>query len=247
MKINDLTQSLAEGIKDPNIFKAIFMAGPPGAGKNRVITDLGLSYAGFKLQDIDRTLFFLKKAKHQINDLIQARSEEEINKEYDYSLKKTLVRQSLLQKNMLGLLINTTGRDSDKLMALNKELKNSGYDTFMIFVHADYNVAFDRVQDREKNATDPWDKRPVTPEYFDDAYDNSIQNLDFYKLMFGGQFAYIWNNTPPDLRLDEAILDDAPDDVFKASIRAAANKLSKFLSKPLTAKAQQIINQIKSN
>ena len=54
MLLFELDQSLREGIHDPNIFKAVFIAGPPGAGKNTVIKELGLHSSGLKLQDIDQ-------------------------------------------------------------------------------------------------------------------------------------------------------------------------------------------------
>lgn len=226
MKITEL--NLDEGINDPHIFKAIFMAGPPGAGKNTVIKKLGLNAAGLKLQDIDRTLAYLNKNKAPVNP------------DYKRGLDVTLRRQSVFSQNMLGLLINTTGRDYESLMSVNKQLKNAGYDTFMLFVDVEYDVAFDRIQNREKSATDPADKnRKVDLDYFEKAFDASKKNIDFYSLMFGKQFAVVTNN-------EYLMQEDEPQQEFEATLRIASKRVTQFLNKPLTPIAQSIVSQVSS-
>jgi predicted kinase len=214
-----------EGLNDPNIFKAIFMAGPPGAGKNKVIKDLGLNATGLKLQDIDHTLAYLNKGKAPTTP------------DYTRGLKATLGRQSLYQKEMLGMLINTTGRDYESLMRLNKQLKAAGYDTFMLFVDVEYDVAFHRIQNRSQHATDPKDaNRKVDLDYFAQAFEASKQNVDFYALMFGGQFAVVTNN--------ERLVEDNEQQEFQTTLRMAGKKVNRFLNKPLTPTALAIINNI---
>ena len=62
MFLSELFQpNIDEGVHDLASFKAIFMAGPPGAGKNTVIKKLGLNAAGMRLQDVDSTLAYLNK------------------------------------------------------------------------------------------------------------------------------------------------------------------------------------------
>jgi shikimate kinase len=225
--IAEIEQPIDEGIHDPNIFKAIFMAGPPGAGKNVVIKQLGLTGSGLKLQDIDHTLAYLNKRKAPAAP------------DYGRGLNTTLKRQEVFQQSMLGLLINTTGRDYEHLMNLNAQLKKAGYDTFMLFVHVDYDVAFDRIKNRETSATDPADKnRKVDLDYFNDAYDAATQNMDFYSLMFGNQFALVSNN-------GRDLKEDAEEDnlTFQQTLKQAAKKVQRFLRKPLTPVAQQIVSQ----
>ena len=43
MKIQDITESLEEGVNDPGIFKAVFLAGGPGSGKSFVVRDTGVA------------------------------------------------------------------------------------------------------------------------------------------------------------------------------------------------------------
>jgi len=240
MQINEFySDDLDEGIHDPHIFKAIFMAGPPGAGKNRVIADLDLQYSGLRLQDTDITLYAIKKLKNDIEGFQQPSDEDR-----RYSLNKTEQRRAMLQQNMLGILINTTGRDSDGIRNLDKQLKSAGYDTFMLFVDVDYAIAFDRIKDREENATNPWDRRKVDEPYFNDAYDNSKANMDFYALMFGNQFALVTNNVEKQPVVTEDITSDME---YKETLNKAAKRVSRFLRKPLTPTAQQIVDLAKQN
>ena len=225
MLLFELDQSLREGIHDPNIFKAVFIAGPPGAGKNTVIKELGLHSSGLKLQDIDHTLAYLNKRKSPANP------------NYERGLDITLKRQSMFEKEMLGLLINTTGRSSDRLMNLNKQLKQSGYDTFMIFVDADYDVAYQRVQDRPTSATDPKDVgRKVDYDYFVNAFEATKQNIDFYAIMFGDNFAVVTNNVPTGTQ-------PAQDSEYRRTLIKTGKRLNRFLKKPLSPKAQAILAQ----
>jgi predicted kinase len=204
------------------------MAGPPGAGKNTVIRALGLNAAGLKLQDVDQTLAYLNQSKAP-----------PANKaDYDRSLNTTLRRQSLYQQSMLGLIINSTGRDYESLMRLNKELREAGYDTFMLFVDVDYSVAVHRIHDREKNATNPADRRPVDMPYFEKAYEDSKKNVDFYALMFGNQFAVVSNNEA----IGELTEDDSAAE-YQNTLNRAAKKIGRFLKKPLTPTAQAIVAQ----
>lgn len=229
MLLSELDQSLFEGINDPHIFKAVFIAGPPGAGKNTVINQLGLPSSGLKLQDIDHTLAYLNKRKSPVNP------------NYERGLSVTLRRQGVFEKGMLGLLINTTGRSYDRLMDLNKQLKHSGYDTFMVFVDAEYDVAYNRIQDRPSSATNPADiGRKVDYDYFVNAFQATKQNIDFYALMFGNDFSLVTNNVVKDSE------DLTPEQEFNKTLTKTGKKLNHFLRKPLSPKAQAILNQATS-
>lgn len=226
MNIFELDQALSEGANDPNIFKAVFMAGPPGAGKNTVIRALGLPALGLKLQDIDHTLAFLNKRKPPENP------------SYERGLHITLRRQSVFEKEMLGLLINTTGRSSDRLMSLNRQLKQSGYDTFMVFVDADYDVAYKRIQDRPSSATNTADiGRKVDYGYFVSAFEATKKNIDFYALMYGNNFSLVTNNVVAGSE------DLTPVQELNRTLSKTGKKLTRFLNGPLSPKAQAILTQ----
>jgi thymidylate kinase len=127
------------------------------------------------------------------------------------------------------MIINTTGRDSDQLLALNNALRGAGYSTFMLFVDVDREVALQRIANREKHATDPRDiGRKVEPDYFEQAYAQSKKNASFYAMTFGNNFAV-------------AATDD------EKSMTLAGKKIQKFIGAPLTPKAEGIIQSLRSS
>ena len=65
IKLKDL---LFEGVNDPGIFKAVFLAGGPGSGKTYVVKQLfgipekfNISMTGMKMVNSDKELKFLLK------------------------------------------------------------------------------------------------------------------------------------------------------------------------------------------
>ena len=238
---NKPTTTINEGIRDPNIFKAIFVAGPPGASKNKVIDDLGLIAKGFKLLDIDQT----KKYLGRLTDL-QRRT---VKPDYTTSLRKTLDQKEIYTRNGLGLLINSTCREYEQTMALKKELEGLGYETFMLFIDTEYDVAMIRIKWRELYATDKRDRRPVDMPYFDEAFDQARENIEFYSLMFGNNFAFVTNNVLLDkhIQMTEDREKQTDQIEFQQTFRNAAKKVMQFLRKPLTQKAQEFINFIKQS
>ena len=218
MFLSELFQpNIDEGVHDLASFKAIFMAGPPGAGKNTVIKKLGLNAAGMRLQDVDSTLAYLNKTHPEKAD-------------YPSSLKATKKLQTVFQSSGLGLIINTTGRDLRSLVRLNKELKSAGYKTFMVFVDVDYDVALRRIGDREKFATDSRDiNRKVDLDYFETAFDDSKYNTAYYEKLFKDNFALVTNN----VRINESETGEQLE--FRATLQQAARKVERFLQEPISS------------
>lgn len=207
MRIEEI---ISEGVNDPHILKAVFVAGPPGAGKNTVIKELGLASTGLKMIDADKVISLLNKP-HDEQSYTAARNT--INK-----------RQSLYKRQMLGMMINTTGRNYEATMAVNDELKAAGYETFMLFVDVAEDVAWGRAQNRKKYATDPADQRAVTRDYFDQAYPDSMRNQSMYAMAFGDDYAKVTNN-------EDRVVED--EETFASTIANAARKLRRFLTKPV--------------
>ena len=46
-------QQFVEGVNDPAIFKAIFLAGGPGSGKSFIVGKTGLTSMGYKVVNSD--------------------------------------------------------------------------------------------------------------------------------------------------------------------------------------------------
>lgn len=145
---------LQEGVNDPAIFKAVFLAGGPGSGKSFIVGKTALIPLGFKLINPDPAFEkALKKAGLDMG-----------NPEDIFSDKGQEVRakaKALTDKQMkiaidgrLGLVIDGTGKDYDKIAAQANELKKIGYDVAMIFVNTDLDTAIARNRARERSLPD---------------------------------------------------------------------------------------------
>ena len=65
--------------------------------------------------------------------------------------KRTAISQlDKYVEGRLGLVIDSTGRDYDKIKSQNDMLKQLGYDTYMIFVNTSLEVALERNKRRER-------------------------------------------------------------------------------------------------
>ena len=122
---------LEEGIHDQNCFKAIFCCGSPGSGKTTIERNLGLEVRGLKSLNADNTMFRLKNLRNGQID----------NRDYPHAGETTEKRFNIWRNDYLGLILNTTGRNLSTISRLNTYLTNSYYDTFMLFVDVDKEIA----------------------------------------------------------------------------------------------------------
>ena len=138
-------QYLNEGVYDPAIFKAIFLAGGPGSGKSFVAQK---STGGQGLKIVNSDVLFEKMAKDvniSLSDMKFGGPEEKIRNDVrDRAKELTAKQMSNFIKGRIGLVIDGTGRDFNKIAGQRKELEKIGYDTFMIFVNTSLKVALER-------------------------------------------------------------------------------------------------------
>lgn len=146
-------QFLKEGINDPNIFKAVFLAGGPGSGKSFVVGKTALTAQGLKLINSDIAFeAALKKAG-------LAATPENIYSDQGQAIRTnakilTNKRKKLALAGRLGLIIDGTGKDYDKIKAQKETLENHGYECFMIFVNTNESTALKRNQLRSRSLPD---------------------------------------------------------------------------------------------
>ena len=144
---------LQEGVYDPNIFKAIFMAGGPGSGKSYV-TRRTTGGAGLKIVNSDDAFeTMMKKAGLSL----KMPPEEEERKDVVRGKAKTLTvkRHENYVEGRLGLVIDSTGKDSSKIIEHKAMLEELGYDTYMIFVNTSLDVALARNAERPRSLPEP--------------------------------------------------------------------------------------------
>jgi cytidylate kinase len=167
-------QILSEGLYDPNIFKAFFLAGGPGSGKSFVARNV-FTGTGLKLVNSDIVLEnSLKKAglslsmpdeEQYFRDILRTRAKAIVDNQID-----------LYVKGRLGLVIDATGRDYNIISRQFSALQLLGYDCYMVFVNTSLEVALERNSKRER----------VVPEYITKNSWQSVQNnIGRFQNLFG--------------------------------------------------------------
>lgn len=203
---------LQEGVYDPNIFKAIFLAGGPGSGKSYVVrrTTGGL---GMKIVNSDDIY------EKMLKDAGMDTTPEDIfsDKGQDVRVKAKAVTKRM-QGNFLdgrlGLIIDGTGKDYDKISKQVAGLKSLGYECAMIFV----NTSLDTAQERNKKR-----KRTLPEKEVTTMWNEVQQNIGKFQRLFGGSNMIIVDNN------------DAGEDVFEKVWKRIAMLIRKKVSNP-TAK-----------
>lgn len=177
MKCFEVYKPVEEGIHDPHIFKAIFMAGSPGSGKTTVRQEL-LSHTGLKALDIDKWWEYFNLYK------------KDTSKDYpDYWRLVQSQRRNYIA-GRLGMVIDGTAKDLSKITKTKRVLERIGYDTAMIFVNTDLETAKDRVAARAGKTGRTVDNKRVI-----DNWNQTQQNLGHLQNLFGGNFFIVDNSS----------------------------------------------------
>lgn len=147
------SQELEEGPNDPNIFKAIFMAGGPGSGKSFVAEKLGLQAKGLKTVNSDEAFEYLMKKRDL--DLTMPASQTQARDVARLRAKElTKQRMQTYVDGRLGLVIDGTAKDANKIMKMKNRLEEIGYSTAMVFVNSSLNTALYRNKQRPRQVPD---------------------------------------------------------------------------------------------
>jgi hypothetical protein len=178
---------LYEGVHDKGIFKAVFLAGGPGSGKDYVLDN---TLAGHGMTEInsDKAFEYLLD-KEKLDKRMPDNEEEQRNVVREKAKSMTELRQRLALQGRNGLVINGTGDDFDKIKRIKEKLEALGYETSMMMVNTADEVSKTRNVERgqrggrtvpEDKRKEKWDaaqkSRPQFAELFKDNYaefDNS--------------------------------------------------------------------------
>ena len=139
---------IQEGLYDPGIFKAFFLAGGPGSGKTYVTSRIT---GGLGLKNVNSDTAFENAIKKAGLSLDMPPSEQE-KRDALRSKSKALTAKSLdlYVAGRLGLIIDSTARDLKKIQTGLHGLKRLGYDCYMIFVNTSLDVALARNAQRSR-------------------------------------------------------------------------------------------------
>lgn len=144
---------LEEGVNDPAIFKAVFLAGGPGSGKSFIVGKTALTTLGMKVVNSDDAFEIgLKKAGLEMTpDNIYSPKGQDIRSRAKQITKS---RQQGYINGRLGMVIDGTGKDYEKIVQQAIALQKLGYDTAMIFVNTDEETALKRNRARVRSLPD---------------------------------------------------------------------------------------------
>ena len=224
-------QDLQEGLNDPNIFKAFFLAGGPGSGKSYVVRST-TGGTGLRIVNSDDIFEkYLKDAGFDM-DMSTAKAEreaEERDKMRKRAKKLTRTRMGDVTtgkggylEGRIGLIIDGTGKDYAKIADQATKLKQLGYDVHMIFVNTSLDTALERNAKRERTvptdvATRSW---------------NAVQrNIGKFSQYFRQNFVVVDNN-------------NATEDVFVKVFKQIKGLLKKKVRNP--AAKQWVMQQMKA-
>ena len=144
---------LQEGVYDPNIFKAFFLAGGPGSGKSYVVRKT-TGGSGLKLVNSDDDFErLLKKANLSLKMPEGEKDARDVQRKRAKDLTK--MRKDNYLEGRLGLIIDGTGKDYDKIQKQKAGLEQLGYDCYMIFVNTSIDVALQRNSERPRSVPEP--------------------------------------------------------------------------------------------
>lgn len=179
---------IEEGINDPAIFKAVFLAGGPGSGKSFIVGKTGLTSLGFKVVNSD-TAF--ERAMNQAGLVMNPDNIFSVDGQDIRTKAKELTakQQMMYMKGRLGLVIDGTGRDADKIIRQNEKLKELGYSTAMIFVNTDKETALRRNNERE---------RKLDTKEISKMWDNVQRNVGKYQRAFKNRLIIVDNSDGKD-------------------------------------------------
>ena len=168
---------LQEGVYDPNILKAFFLAGGPGSGKSYVVrrTTGGL---GMKIVNSDNAF---EKLLKDAGLSLKMPDEEEEPRDVIRDRAKAIAKaqQKNYVKGRLGLIIDGTGKNYEKIAYQARELQLLGYDTHMIFVNTSLDTALQRNAERARSV-----KTSIVTKSWKEVQSNIGKFSQFFKRNF---------------------------------------------------------------
>jgi shikimate kinase/nicotinic acid mononucleotide adenylyltransferase len=195
---------LQAGVNDPGIFKAVFLAGGPGSGKSFIVGKTALTTFGLKLINSDDAF------ETQLKKIGLDTTPEDIFSPAGQAVRGkakalTKLKQKLALNGRLGIIVDGTGKDFDKIKKQSEELKRIGYETAMIFVNTDLDTALARNKARKRTLPD----EDVTKMW--KAVQNNIGKFQRY---YGDKFIVVDNSDNAD---------------YEANVMAAYRKMAAFV------------------
>lgn len=215
----DFVEFLSEGVHDKSIFKAVFLAGGPGSGKDYVLSNT-LDGHGLTEINSDKALEYLMD-KEDLDKRMPSSEEKQRNEVRGRAKNVTELRQRLALHGRNGLIINGTGDDPEKIKKIKDKLESLGYESSMIMVNTADEVSQQRNIERGQRGG-----RTVPENIRKEKWESVQAARPELAKMFGQNYVEFDNSE--DLR-------QAPPDVVEAKTKEMQQifkNVQKFVGKP---------------
>ena len=224
--LDEIRQYINEGVYDPGIFKAFFLAGGPGSGKT-FVTKSAFSGTGLKVVNSDSVF---ERGLKKANLSLKMPDEEEYFRNIIRQRAK-LTTGTILDtyvEGRLGLVIDATGRDKNVIQRQHAMLSNIGYDSYMIFVNTSLDVALQRNRNRPRSI----------PEYIvTNSWNGVQQNIGQFQRIFSPNKMLIIDNNRSEKELVSQTLNQASKFIRSRLRTQPDNYIAKqWIAKELEAK-----------
>lgn len=192
-------ETIEEGVHDKALFKAVFLAGGAGSGKDFILKRC-LEGHGLKELNSDQAYTYLLK-KNNLSLKMPPEEHHERNIQRGRAKNITQSQKQLQLGGRNGVIINGTADDYNKMFHLKKEYENLGYETMMLFVGTSNKTSRNRNIERGKLGD-----REVPEDIRYKKWIGSHKNKERFRELFGADhFIFVDNsidvrNAPPEIK-----------------------------------------------
>ncbi len=185
MAINE--ETLLEGCNDRAIFKAVFICGGPGSGKDYIVRSTLFGYGLVEINSDTAFEFLMRKNN------MDMRMKDAVNVKRDLirGTAKTMTKEKerLALVGRLGIIINGTGDDYHSVEYIKRNLEALGYETRMLAIQTDNEVS------RQRNVLrGQLGGREVPEQIRKEKWMLANSNIKHYAQLFGNNFFLVDNS-----------------------------------------------------
>ena len=186
---------LQEGVYDPNIFKAFFLAGGPGSGKSYVVQRTGAMF-GMRIVNSDDAFETLIKKAGMNMDMRNYSDKDLVKRDKVRAVAKRVTKTRMGDiktgkggyiEGRLGMIIDGTGKNYDRIQGQMRDLQKLGYENHMIFVNTSIDVALQRNEERP---------RKLPEDIVISSWKDVQKNIGKFQNLFRQNFIIVDNNDP---------------------------------------------------
>jgi len=149
-------EAINEGVYDKNIFKAFFLAGGPGSGKSWVSARTLMGQGMKVINSDDGFENYAKKVGLELKMTnMSAFQTKQKNFLRTRAKRGTMSMHQHAIDGRLGMIMDSTARDTARIEAEAQSMRYLGYDTYMVFVNTTLEVALKRNELRPRSVPEP--------------------------------------------------------------------------------------------